>query len=277
MSDLVLLTGATGFVGRQVLKTFADLRRPLRVIVREGKETELINQEGIESIISTANLFAESAEWWTTVCKGVDTVIHLAWYTEPNKYLQSELNIDCLVGTLQLAKGAINAGVRRFVGIGTCFEYNLQGGYLSINTPLLPLTPYAACKAAAFMTLSQLLLQKRIEFAWCRLFYLYGDGEDSRRLVPYLHACLSNGEKAELTSGNQVRDYLDVVVAGQMLVSVALSNIKGAVNICSGTPITVRELAESIADRYGRRDLLLFGARPDGVFDPPFVVGVRAE
>lgn len=277
MSGLVLLTGATGFVGRQVLRAYAGLGYPLRIVVREGKENELKHQKGIESTVLTANLFAESAEWWATVCKGVDTVVHVAWYTEPGEYLLSELNIDCLVGTLQLAKGAARAGVRRFVGIGTCFEYDLHGGYLSINTPLLPLTPYAGSKAAVFITLSQWLLQQRVEFVWCRLFYLYGDGEDPRRLVPYLHACLGKGVEAKLTSGQQVRDYLDVAVAGQMIASAALSNIQGPVNICSGMPITLMELAENIADKYGRRDLLIFGAHPNGIFDPPCVVGVRTK
>jgi len=63
--------------------------------------------------------------------------------------------------------------------------------------------------------------------------------------------------------------------AGRMIADVALGHSEGAVNICSGTPVTVRELAESIADEYGRRDLLRFGARPDNPFDPPKVVGVR--
>jgi len=54
-----------------------------------------------------------------------------------------------------------------------------------------------------------------------------------------------------------------------------LSSTTGAVNICSGEPVTVRELAESIADEYGRRDLLKFGARNDNPVDSPFMVGVR--
>ena len=81
-------------------------------------------------------------------------MIHVAWYVEPGKYLDSPKNLDCLIGTLALAKGAVNANVSRFVGIGTCFEYDLKEGYLSTDTPLRPLTPYAAAKASAFITLS---------------------------------------------------------------------------------------------------------------------------
>ena len=54
-----------------------------------------------------------------------------------------------------------------------------------------------------------------------------------------------------------------------MIVDCALGRARRAVNICSGTPVTVRELAERIADEYGRRDLLRFGARPDNLVDPP--------
>lgn len=277
MSGIVLLTGATGFVGRQVLRALAAAGRPARVVVRVGQEAQFAGQPGIESVIGTEQLFAESADWWAVACRDVDIVIHVAWYAEPGKYLQSALNLDCLAGTLQMAKGAAQAGVRRFVGIGTCFEYDLMPGHLTIDTPLRPLTPYAGAKAAAFLALSQWLPQQQVEFAWCRLFYLFGEGEDARRLVPFLRSRLAAGAPAELTSGQQVRDFLDVAEAGRMIVATALGTVQGAVNVCSGVAITVRELAERIADEYGRRDLLKFGARPDNLVDPPCVVGIRQE
>ena len=83
------------------------------------------------------------------------------------------------------------------------------------------------------------------------------------------------GIPAELTSGNQIRDFLDVSEAGQMIVEIALSKKQGAANICSGIPITVRQLAEQIADEYGRRDLLIFGARPDNFVEPLCVLGIK--
>jgi dTDP-6-deoxy-L-talose 4-dehydrogenase (NAD+) len=168
--------------------------------------------------------------------------------------------------------------VRRFVGVGTCFEYDLANSVpLAVDAPLKPLTPYAAAKAAAFMTLSQWLPIAGVEFCWCRVFYLSGEGEDSRRLVPYLRAKLAAGEPAELTSGNQVRDHLDVREVAQLIVNHALGDETGPINICSGVPVTVRQLAERIADEYGRRDLLKFGARPDNPLDPPYVVGIKKE
>ena len=277
MTKTVLLTGATGFVGRQVLKALNSQPFRVRLVVREGKQSQIVPSDQIEAVAVTPNLFSESQAWWEDACKGIDTVIHVAWYAEPGKYLQSPQNLDCLSGTLALAKACVQKGVRRFVGVGTCFEYDLSPGYLSVDTPLKPTTPYAAAKAATFLALSPYFAAAEVEFAWCRLFYLYGEGEDERRLVPYLRAKLAEGKPAELTNGNQIRDFMDVKEAGRMVVEIAQGNQQGPVNVCSAKPITVRELAERIADEYDRRDLLLFGARPDNLIDPPCVVGIKAD
>jgi dTDP-6-deoxy-L-talose 4-dehydrogenase (NAD+) len=276
MTGLVLLTGATGFVGRKVLRKLAERGIRVRAVVREGKQAQLEFPRHVEAVVGTPDLFAENSEWCAAVCDGIDTVIHCAWYAEPGLYLQSPKNLDCLIGTMQLAKGAAKAGVRRFVGIGTCFEYDLTGGVLSTDTPLRPLTAYAGAKAAAFMALSQWLPSQGVEFAWCRLFYVYGDGEDGRRLVPYVRGKLAAGEPAELTEGRQIRDFLEVGEAARMVVDAAWGQEAGAVNICSGVGTSVRQLAESIADEYGARHLLHFGARAENLVDPPLVLGVRS-
>jgi len=274
-APLILLTGATGFVGRQLLRALSERGCRVLPVVREGKQGEVARGDAIETIVASPDIFAEDADWWARACRGVDTVIHAAWYAEPGQYLQSPKNQECLSGTLRLADGAVQAKVRRFVGIGTCFEYDLDAGRLSIETPLRPATPYAQAKVDAFKALSATLPRQGVAFAWCRLFYLYGEGEDSRRLVAYVRGRLQAGEPVELSSGSEIRDFLDVREAARMIADVALGSGEGPVNICSGKPVTVREVAERIAEEFGRRDLLRFGARPDNPVDPPCVVGIR--
>lgn len=268
------LTGATGFVGRQILRALTERGCRVRVIKRPGSRLPDCDNRNRIEIAEISDLFTASRQELEPLLAGCDTLIHAAWYAEPGQYLHSPRNVDCLIGTLRLAQAFQTSGGRRFVGIGTCFEYDVNAGWLKPDTPLLPKTPYAAAKVAAFQMLSQLLPPSGQSFAWCRLFYLYGEGEDARRLVAYLRAKLAAGEPAELTSGRQIRDFLDVREAGERIAAVVLSDQQGPVNVCSGQPITVRELAERIAVEVGRLDLLRFGARPDNPFDPPCVLGL---
>jgi len=275
MMQRILLTGASGFVGKQVLKHLSAHDVRLTLILREDKESFFSKYPAVDSVILTQDLFSESVEWWANILNGIDIVIHLAWYVEPDSYLHAPQNLDCLNGSLNLTRGAVLAGVKRFVGIGTCFEYDLSQGVLSTETRLKPLTLYASAKASLYICLSSWLSTHSVEFSWCRLFYLYGEGEDERRLTPYVHKQLKNGEAVNLTSGKQIRDYLNVFIAGKKIAETALSHQIGPINICSGIPVTIREYVENISYKYGGRHLLNFGAISDRADDPYFVVGKK--
>jgi dTDP-6-deoxy-L-talose 4-dehydrogenase (NAD+) len=274
MSTKILITGCTGFVGKQLIKILSSHNLEITLIVREGMEEQIHSISNTIRFITTKDLFKETQEWWIKQCQGIDTIVHLAWYVEPKLYLDSKKNLECLTGSLCLAKASVLAGVKRFIGVGTCFEYDLSKGLLSVETPLKPVTLYAGTKAALFFSLLHWFGIHKVEFAWCRLFYLFGEGENSDRLVPYIRSKMKNGEVAELTSGQQTRDFLDVAVAAKKLANIILSKQVGPINICSGIPITVRQFAEKIADEYGRRDLLKFNSRPDNLFDPNYILGV---
>jgi nucleoside-diphosphate-sugar epimerase len=270
----ILITGANGFVGRQIIRSLDSIGIDLLPVVREGKSHEVSSLSNVKKIITSKDLFSEDEVWWEEQCKDIDVVIHTAWYVKAGKYQDSTKNIDCLIGSLKLAKGAAKAGVNRFLGLGTCAEYDQTQGKLTIETPLKPLTTYASTKASLFTILSEWLPRQSVNFSWIRLFYLYGEGENPTRLIPYVRSRISQGKFVDLTCGEQVRDYMDVVEVGKQIAKISLSNQIGPINVCSGNPVTVRQLVEKIADEYGRKDLLRFGVRKDNPFDPPCVIGV---
>ena len=271
--ERILLTGATGFVGRQILKVLESKGHEILVIARPDWRNRIEVDQKLTQITETRDMFQETHDWWCNVLQDVDTVIHAAWYAEPGEYLTSPKNLDCLIGTLQLAKAATASNIKRFVGLGTCIEYQLSDNILTLETPLEPTTPYSAAKVAAYQSLLEYFTHSDTGFLWCRLFYLYGEGEDPRRLVPFLHEKLGKGEIADLSSGTQIRDFIDVGDAAEMIVAGALGQINGAANICTGHGRSVKDLAHEIAAIYGREDLLNFGARPDNLVDPPIIIG----
>lgn len=274
MKRKFLITGSNGFVGKQVIKFLDTKNIDINIIVREKSELDPVLSECANKIYYSKDIFSETAEWWADKCKGVDVVLHLAWHTEPGKYLASEKNVDCLIGSYRLAMGAKISNIKKFVGIGTCAEYDFSEGVLSVETKLAPKTLYGSTKVALYHVLKNWFKESSIEFAWCRLFYLYGDGEHPNRLVPYLKRKLAAGEKVDLSDGNQIRDFIDVKVAGEIISKIAISSKVGDFNVCSGIPKSVKELVYEVAEEFSRPDLLNFGARPDNLTDFPKIVGI---
>jgi nucleoside-diphosphate-sugar epimerase len=270
----VLLTGATGFVGRQIHRALLAEGHEVRPVIRTGSTGRLIPDADTDVVHETPDLFSEPQDWWAARCQGIDTVVHAAWFVNPATYLSAPQNLDCLRGSLALARGAVDAGVGHIVGIGTCLEYRLPSDRLSVDAPLAPTTLYAHAKLALFNTLASWLGSTGTRFSWARLFYLYGADEHPSRLVPYVLAGLSAGRPIQLSAGTQLRDYLDVRHAGAMIARTVSTGQVGAINICSSRPITVRQLAEELADACGRRDLLQFGTAPPRPSDPAAVVGI---
>ena len=135
----ILLTGSTGFVGKQIAKALANKKMSTIHVCRPGNEKALKDISKIQKIIKSKDIFQEDEYWWEEQCKDIDIVIHNAWYMDDD-HKESSKNIDCLKGSLNLVSGAIKAGVKRFVGIGTCFEYDLTKKVLSVDTPLKPST-----------------------------------------------------------------------------------------------------------------------------------------
>lgn len=270
----MLVTGASGFVGAQILKQLVNNGHEPRLVARPQAAARLSAHFDDSRIVACDDLFAQSAAWWEQTCTGVDAVIHAAWYVNPADYLDSEQNAACVSGSYMLAQGAARAGVRHFTGIGTCMEYALPSDRLGIDAATTPSTVYGACKLALFEVLDEFFTTTEVRFSWCRLFYLYGEGENEKRLFPYLKRCLETETRAQLGPGTQLRDYLDVCAAGALIADVIDTGQVGAINICSGRAVSIRQFAEGIADRYGRRDLLEFGVHQPHPRDPAAVVGI---
>jgi nucleoside-diphosphate-sugar epimerase len=266
----VLVTGATGFIGSHLTRYLVEKGCEVYIIHRQESNlwriTDLISQ--VELIpYDLLNL----ADRNNLPQIKFDVCIHSAWYAVPGKYLMAQENINFLNATLTLAMKLQELGCQHFIGIGSCFEYDTSLGYLSETSPTKPQHLYSASKLATQITLEQWAKTLGMKFSWVRLFYQYGTFEDQRRLVPAVITSLLQQNPVKLTLGEQIRDFLHIEDVAAAIYAVAQAELLGVVNIGSGQPVTVREIAGTIGTILARTELLEFGAIPYSPSDPKFI------
>jgi nucleoside-diphosphate-sugar epimerase len=272
---LVLVTGATGFIGRYVLAALEEASDSsgfeLHALSRRAPDSPDEKSPG-NAVWHRTDLLSPGSD---RIVKqiGATHLLHLAWVTERGTYWTSEENFAWLVASERLLRSFRDGGGERFVGVGTCSEYAPSlVPYAEMATPLAPWSLYGASKAALSL-LAPAVLGPTLSTAWARLFYLYGPGEPEGRLVPTLLAAAAAGSTLR-AHADHVRDYLHVSDAARALLTLLQADMAGPVNVGSGRGVTVAELARAAGDATGGNVGLLSPEPTPTRFSaaPPFVV-----
>jgi nucleoside-diphosphate-sugar epimerase len=266
----LLVTGASGFVGRQVLAQLSAAAWDLHAARRASSSAEIPGIHWHSCDLRDP----QDAERLIDRVRPTH-VLSLAWNAEHGAYWTAPDNDAWAEGTIALARATAHHGGRRFVGAGTCAEYDwtaLTTVCQEERTPCRPNTIYGRAKLRAGEGLAAVTRESGLSTAWGRLFFLYGPGEDPNRLVPAVARALRSGERAKVTEGRQVRDFLHVADAARAFVALLASDVDGAVNIGSGTGVSLRHVVETLERASGRRDAVDFGAIPMRPDDPPQIV-----
>lgn len=278
MSARVLVTGASGFIGARVVRRLLAEGCTVAALAKPGDP--LSRLQDIEGQIEV--LRGELREFAKQGCASLsafapDCCIHLAWYAEPGRYLNAVENLSSLSGSLELIDALLACGCRELVGAGTCAEYAHQARPLIESDPVQPATLYASSKLSLALVGERLAAGGGFRFAWGRIFFLYGPGEDPRRMMPALIQSLTDGRPFAASAGTQVRDYLHVDDVAGAFVRLALDRASGIYNICSGSPITVQDLMRTVGRMLGREELIHFGKAALHSWDPPYICGDNAR
>ena len=249
----ILVTGASGFIGRYAVPLLEKLGH--EVVTPSSREWNLLEPGAPASLIEAVR---------------PTHLLHLAWYVEHGKYWTSPLNEDWKRASQELLQAFQDQGGVRAVCAGTCAEYDWSSGLcVEGETPLEPTTPYGVAKKELFESMSEL----KVSWAWGRVFFLYGPGENSARLVPSVAASLLRGEVARCSDGEQIRDFLHVEDVARGFVSLLESDFSGAANIVSGEPVQMKEMIRTLARILGAEDRVELGALPRAKNDPDSITG----
>lgn len=243
-----LVTGASGFIGSAIV----------RGLIAGGNEVVAPGRVQLDLLTASDSDLAQFVER-----SRVSHCIHAAWYTNHADYLTHPVNTEWTSASLRLAR--VFTG--RFVGLGTCLEYDLSAREpcSEERTPLRPETLYARSKVKLF----EALHCRGVDFAWARLFFVYGPGDRAGRLVPTILEQFARGERAGPTYGGLRRDYIHVDDLADQILRIANSDVRGAINTGTGQAPTLSEIYAAGAAAFGRPEL---AERSDEIGGQPMLI-----
>lgn len=257
----VLVTGGSGFIGRQAVAALTAAGAQVRVVDLQAHPDPDV--EVVRGDIADAEVIEAAFDG------GFDGVVHLAAVTSVLRSVQlPELTFQTNVsGTHRVLEGARAAGVRSLVFASTnAVTGPMRDPAITERSSLRPLTPYGATKAASEMLMSAYTAVYGIRCAPLRLTNVYGPGMQAKdSIVARLMRAIRLGNEFEVYGdGLQVRDYVHVAdVVSAMVMALTNATWSGPVVIGSGTSLSVLDVVDEVRRVTGAELRITHGpARP---------------
>lgn len=273
----VLVTGATGFVGRHVVSEFLQRGHAVTAVARDAARAATMPWFDRVSFVA-CDLGVEYAP---LLMDGAlpDAIVHLAWPGLPNYrnffHIGTNLRSD-----LAFLPAAVAAGVPQIMVAGTCLEYGMQNGPLTEDMATIPHTPYGFAKDTLRKSLQMLQAERPFALQWMRLFYLFGEGQNPNSLLAHLDRAIDQGDAVfNMSMGDQLRDYSSIQDVARNF-ALALENpdvCNGVINCCSGKPTPVIDLVDRHRTARGSAIKLNRGHYPYPDYEPMAFWGVPAK
>lgn len=273
----VVLTGATGFVGRSSVPALR--RRGYEVHAVTSRPPGYAIDPPVDAVLHSVDLFDPPAVAALFAEVQPSHLLHFAWVATPGLFWSSPENFRWVAASLQLLRAFHAAGGRRVVMAGSCAEYDWGCADIcrEAETPLATdgakiATVYATCKIALQKMLAAYGREEGLSTAWGRIFSPFGPHEHPARLVASVVHNLIAGKPALCSAGTQVRNFIYSSEAGSAFAALLDGTAEGVVNIGTEERGTIADLVGEIGALMARPDLLRLGARPMAGNEPAVLV-----
>jgi nucleoside-diphosphate-sugar epimerase len=256
MTRRFLVVGGTGYLGRHVVQQLASHGHDVVVLARRAQGAQVA--AGVRTVQGDV-LTPEGRT--TAVAVNADVLVQAAWETTHGEFWSSPSNLAWAAATLELARAFVASGGARVVGVGSCAEHGWP--YVPSASPAAdgrsspPASLYGRTKRAVAEMLEHFCREQGASFAWPRVFFSFGEGEDPRRLVPSLLGELRAGRQPGLRTPGARRDLLPVESIGEAVATAAASDATGSFDVGAGRAVSLGEVAAALSEGVrGRRVLL---------------------
>lgn len=266
-----IVTGATGFIGYALCQELLENNEYVIAVVRpESKNKKKL--EKLQAIHTKSAPYLKIIELELSDLEllhrkfqiQADCFYHLAWNGSSGKeredFNMQSSNIAYMGTAIETAKAC---ACNRIIGSGSQAEYGVCHGEAREDvTPLSPFMMYGAAKSAAYQLGKILAKQVGISFVWPRIYSIYGVGENPGTLVNYVMECLLNEEVPEISSCENMWNYMYIADCVRALRILGESGgTDGIYNIASKDTRPLKEFVKEIRDIVAPERKLVFGKK----------------
>lgn len=274
MTQKVLVTGASGFVGSAVVACLLNRGHSVAVVLRPASNTRRLAAYLNQLTVIRADLAEIDVIEAPLREFAPQSVLHLAWDGVKGADRNSPIQAGNIATSLALYRLTSRIGCTNFIGQGSQAEYGPASGKLDESAVTRPTTVYGAAKLATCLVLERMAAADGRRFAWLRLFSSYGIDDDPSWLIPYLVNSLLRGERPSVTPAGQLWDYVHVEDAASAVVAVMESGAAGIFNLGSGGAVPLRKVMETVRDCIDPALPIGFGEQP---YRPDQVMHLEAD
>ena len=205
----VLITGAGGFIGKELVKEILRHGTEIIAVIRDKKENSASSE--LPSGIRTIPCNMEEIERLPQIIadRDIECCIHLAWEgSTGNARADAKLQLKNAECSVELVKAIGKMNIPRFVGAGTLAEKDVLNYHPTDGATPNGVSMYGAAKITAhFMTKTQCSVLN-IEHIWCLLSNTYGVGNTTDNFVNFASRLMLEGKRAAFTAGEQMYDFV---------------------------------------------------------------------
>lgn len=211
----VFITGGTGFLGKYVVKELRARGHRVMILSRNGDKGR--HEKGAEFLKGSMS----DVRKWEKKLKAFkpDAAIHLAWEGLPSQ--DFDVSMGNLIGGLNCIRALGTAGCKTIVIAGSDQEYGHTGKKAKETDLTKPYNLLFSTKVALYWLGSKIAEQAGMNLVWARMFFIYGAGQRSGALIPYLVNSLRVGGKPEIRNPYGANDFVYIEDVARALVMLA--------------------------------------------------------
>ena len=263
MSEYVLLTGGTGFIGSHLLEELLNQNKKVILLKRSFSNTWKISEFLEHENLTLKNIDEDNL---SDIFNQYDIngIFHLSAFMQRKHESESikEMIDSNITFPCQLLENSINSNVKFFINTGSFFEYKLANSPISENHEIESFNLYGATKTAFEDILKFYQNSYGLNCSTLKLFTPYGPKDDERKIVPYLIINSLKKNDILIKSPDKILDFIYVTDIADAYISVmnSISKFKdyNSFNVGTGIGTTIKDVLAIIESKLGKNENVSF-------------------